>query len=291
MNQEDLPKISIVTSSYNQGQFIEETIKSVLSQEGNFVIDYIIADGGSTDNSIKIIKKYDELLKTKKYPIKCNGIEYRWWSKPDKGQSDAINQGFKIAKGDILAWINSDDYYEPASFEFIIKKFKENPDVGLIYGDCYKIMESNSERIITKAKQGNFTKFLNTGRSFGQSSAFFTKKIFDKVSLLDENLHYAMDLDLWLRISKTSKILYVPRILSTYKFWSGCKSVIDENKFGLEIKKICEKYDKNFLSQRKILISLAQSNFRKYLKIKFPKFHQYCKNILYFFISRLNYQK
>ena len=92
-------RFSIVTPSYNQGKYIEETIKSVISQEGDFSIDYVIADGGSTDNSVEIIKKYSKLLNDGRYPIKCNDIKFRWWSKKDRGQSDAINQGFNSTDG------------------------------------------------------------------------------------------------------------------------------------------------------------------------------------------------
>jgi len=90
---------TIVTPSYNQGRFIEQTIQSVLSQAGDFSIQYIIADGGSTDNSVKIIEKYDNLLNTGNYPIKCKGVEFCWWSHRDAGQADALNQGFFYGKG------------------------------------------------------------------------------------------------------------------------------------------------------------------------------------------------
>ena len=131
--------ISIITPSLNQGQFIEQTIKSVLFQAGNFYIDYIIVDGGSIDNSIDIIKKYDLLIKNNKYSIKCYGIKFRWFSKKDKGQTNALNKGFKMANGDICAWINSDDWYEKDVFQFIIKKFEENLEIDLIYGNCFDL--------------------------------------------------------------------------------------------------------------------------------------------------------
>ena len=104
--------ITIVTPSLNQGQFLEQTILSVISQKGDFYIDYIIADGGSTDNSVEIIKKYDSLLREKKFKIQCKGIKYRWWSKKDKGQAHALNMAFKTGQGDVVTWINSDDYFE-----------------------------------------------------------------------------------------------------------------------------------------------------------------------------------
>lgn len=106
--------ISIVTPSFNQGRFLEQTINSVITQEGDFYIDYIVADGGSTDNSVAIIKKYDDLIKSKEFICQCRGIEFSWWSQKDNGQPEALNNAFGRAKGDILAWINSDDYYNDA---------------------------------------------------------------------------------------------------------------------------------------------------------------------------------
>jgi glycosyltransferase involved in cell wall biosynthesis len=275
-------KITIITPSFNQGQFIERAIKSVLSQKGDFFIDYIVADGGSTDNSVEIIKKYDDLLKAKKYPIECRGIDFRWWSKPDSGQSQAINQGFKIANGDILAWINCDDYYEPGAFDFVIGKFKENPEVDLIYGDSYGVI-MDSEKSIIKPEKVDFSKMLNTGYQLNQPAVFFTKRICDKVGLLDESLRYAMDFDLWLRVLKVSKTLYIPRVLATFELWSGCKGIKYGKKFSVETRKVCRKYDKNPLSKRSVSMFFGKFNLVKYFKVKLPKCHQFCKNCVLFF--------
>lgn len=215
---------SIVTPSYNQGRFVEKTIQSVLSQKGDFFIDYIIADGGSSDNSVQIIKKYDELFKTKGYPIKCKGIEYSWWSRKDKGQSDAINQGFKIARGNILAWINSDDFYEPESFACAMQAFKNNPDIDLINGDVRFIKEETGEKKIFRSEQGNFLASLQGTFKLFQPSTFFAKRIVHKVGFLDENLHYAMDYDLFVRILSEGKSLYLPKVLSNFRVWGDSKT-------------------------------------------------------------------
>lgn len=269
--------ITIVTPSFNQGQFIERAIISVLSQQGDFFIDYTIADGGSTDNSLEIIKKYDDLLRTKKYSIKCRGVNFKWWSRPDKGQSHAINQGLKIARGDVLAWINCDDYYEPGTFQLVIKKFETNADVDLIYGDCYQII-NGSEKSISRPEQVNFNKMLDTSYQLDQPAVFFTKRILDQVGLLDESLRYAMDFDLWLRILKIGKILYVPNVLATFELWSECKGIKYGKKFGMETRKVCRKYDKDFLSKRSVSMFFAKLQLARYLKIKFPKFYKFCKN-------------
>ena len=101
--------ITVVTPSYNQGKFLEETIISVIGQEGDFFLDYIIVDGGSKDSSVELIKKYEALLQRGEWPIRCRGIEYRWLSEKDNGQTDAIIKGFRMAKAEVLAWLNSDD--------------------------------------------------------------------------------------------------------------------------------------------------------------------------------------
>ena len=123
--------VSIVTPSYNQSRFIEDTIRSVLSQDYP-QIEYMIVDGGSTDGSVEIIKRYEDQL--------------AWWvSERDQGQTDAINKGFARATGDILAWLNSDDTYEPGAVSAAVKYLQEHPEVGMVYGDCNYIDE-NGER-------------------------------------------------------------------------------------------------------------------------------------------------
>ncbi len=283
---------SIVTPSLNQGQFIEQTIQSVLSQEGDFYIDYIIADGGSTDNSVEIIKKYDELLKAKKYPIKCKGIKYRWWSRPDKGQSHAINQGFEIAKGDILAWINSDDYYEQNAFNIISNKIKENSQIDLFYGNIYFI-DRNNEKSIKKTQQGtytDFTTFTNKDLYIFQPSTFFTKKIVKRVGLLDEDLQYVMDYDLWVKILKNSQILYIPKILSNFRVWEGSKTYSHQKRFNYEKRIVNNRYCLPIINKRlvkKTTNLYIVSFFRK----KFPKIYNFIKYIFYRIANRIKYIK
>lgn len=285
-----MKRISIITPSLNQGQFIEQTIKSVLSQRGDFYIDYIISDGGSTDNSIKIIKKYDKLLKTGQYPIKCKGVSYRWWSEKDKGQSHAINKGFKIAKGEILAWINSDDYYEPNTFNFIMRKFKENSNIDLIYGDGYIIDGMKKTKGIMKSDEGNFNEFLQKGYSICQPSAFFTKKIISKAGFLDKNLHYAMDYDLWLKILKNKNSLYIPKILSTFRIWENSKTTTNDKDFFKERKKIRKKLGGNIIDPKTIYKIRYKIKFLNIIQTKSPKFYQLFKKSFYFFLNKIKYK-
>ena len=280
--------ISIVTPSLNQGQFIEQTIKSVLLQEGNFYIDYIIVDGGSNDNSIEVIKKYDKLLIFKKYPIKCKGISYRWWSRLDNGQSHAINQGFKITKGDILAWINSDDFYEPGVFDFIFKEFNKNSFLDLIYGDGYYLHEESKKRELGKSMSANFGEFLKRPRFLFQPSAFFTKRVVEKIGSLDESLDYTMDYDLWLRIFKNSNTLYVPKVLANARLWEKSKTVSQIEKFAQERIRIYKKYGGNIIDPHRIK-EITNNNFCRFIYQKMPRIYKLCRNVTYFLNDRLHY--
>jgi len=178
-------RITIITPSFNQSQFLEQTIDSVLSQ--NYTnLEYIIIDGGSSDNSIDIIKKYEKYLTY-------------WISEPDKGQSDAINKGLKIAKGDIVNWLNSDDYYEKDTFEIISERFQD-PAVNVICGKSRLFNEKwtagNSPG--TDWYQGNLEKTIGWAR-IDQPETFFRKSAFDKIGYLNTSLHYLMDREWWVR--------------------------------------------------------------------------------------------
>lgn len=204
-----LPKISIITPSYNQGQYIEETINSVLSQ--NYPnLEYIIIDGGSTDNSVEIIKKYEKQLKY-------------WVSEPDKGQAHAINKGFQKATGEIINWLNSDDLLEHGALFTIAKSFSENPDIAFIYG---QIIEFN--------KNGNLPfKHFPTDNlpyryfyefPFAQPACFYKLKIVKELGWLDENFQFTMDLDLFVRILSNYKALQIDEILAHFRWHPQSKS-------------------------------------------------------------------
>ncbi len=135
--------ISVVTPSYNQGAFIERTIRSVLDQAGDFFIEYFIADGGSTDDTVDIIKDYALRIKREDYPIRCQGIELRWVSEQDRGQAHAVNKGIEATSGEIIAWINSDDIYYPNTFSTIAAFFRDNPSALAVYGPSDHIDEND----------------------------------------------------------------------------------------------------------------------------------------------------
>jgi len=206
------PLISIITPSFNQGAYIEETILSVITQDYNN-IEYIIIDGGSTDESVDIIRKYE------------NRVSY-WHSCPDKGQAHAINQGFKMAKGDILAWLNADDLYLPGTLKLIAEEFKNCPKTDFIYGDCVFVDEEGSFiRYFTECEDYNPKRLLNFGNYIMQPTTFFSRNKLAEVGYLDESLIYTMDWDLWCCFAKKkAHTQYLSRVLAANRVYSGTKT-------------------------------------------------------------------
>jgi len=216
--------ISIVTPSYNQADYLAQTIASVISQEGDFHIDYIVVDGGSTDDSVAIIRHYDSLLKQGVWPLKCSGIKFRWLSETDRGQTDALMKGFRLANGEILAWLNSDDTYLPGALQTVVAFFKDHPDIALMYGDADYCDASG-------ATVGNYRTSafdldrLAAANIICQPAAFFRKAAFAAVGGLDETLHFAMDYDLWVRIGRRFPCRHLPGRLATYRLHESSKTV------------------------------------------------------------------
>jgi glycosyltransferase involved in cell wall biosynthesis len=182
------PKISVVTPSYNQGQFIEETIRSVLLQ-GYPNLEYVLIDGGSTDESVDIIRKY-------------SGHLAFWISEPDKGQVDAINKGFDKATGDIFGWINSDDFYYPGVFHVIARTFVDCPDMALIYGyeDDVDIRGRLIQPVFPTVRDARTT-MLYFAQPLPQLACFWRSDAHRAVGGLNEALHYLLDYDFLLRLA------------------------------------------------------------------------------------------
>ena len=223
--------ISIITPSFNQGQFLAETIESVITQAGDFVIDYIIVDGGSTDNSVDIIKQYDALLKKGAWPLACRGITCRWISEKDQGQTDALAKGFRMAEGEIYAWLNSDDTYQPGALQTVIDYFSNYPETGLLYGDARYCDESGSIISRYRTEAFDFDK-LAWFNFICQPSTFFRKDVFTATGGLDVTLHFAMDYDLWIRIGTQFPCRYLPEFLSTYRLHETSKTIRDQTLFA-----------------------------------------------------------
>jgi glycosyltransferase involved in cell wall biosynthesis len=215
--------ISIVTPSYNQGTFLRETIESVLRQEGDFLIDYIIADGASTDNSVEIIRHYGALVDGGNWPVRCRGIRYRWVSEEDKGQSDAIIKGFGMAEGEILSWLNSDDTFLPGALSKVVERFLEIPSAGIIYG---KVRYVDGEgHVVGEVDTGPTDhERLAVLNEICQPGAFFRRSNYDAAGGLDPSLHYVMDHDLWIRMTLSGSPIFLPEFLSSYRLHGESKT-------------------------------------------------------------------
>lgn len=238
------PKITIVTPSYNQGQFIEETIRSVLLQ--NYPnLEYIIIDGGSTDQTVDILRKYD------------SWITY-WVSEPDKGQTHAINKGFKRAKGEIINWLNSDDLLYPGALYKIGRYFAQNPESCFIYGNCIHFDKNGdfSGRIIPKRNTDPLREKLSylVGFPYSQPACFYRKSILEEVGYLDDSIYFGMDYDLFIRIALNYPIHKTDDIFAKFRHHEDAKTAKD--------------WDIYFQDQKKVFSRLVRSiNNQEYIEI------------------------
>ena len=228
--------ISIVTPSYNQGSYLEETIRSVLLQ-GYPNLEYFIMDGGSTDGSLEIIKKYEPWLTG-------------WESEPDKGQSHAINKGWQRATGSILAWLNSDDLYLPGTLFQVAQLWQENENIGFISGITERIDQHGSPTGKTFGSALDLKQSLLTSvNPVAQQSTFINKRILDSVGYLDESLHMSMDWDLWIRIADKYPTRFVPHVWSQIRDWGETKTTKNRSLIGVDHIKIIHKFYGNQKTQ------------------------------------------
>jgi glycosyltransferase involved in cell wall biosynthesis len=223
-------KISIVTPSYNQGQFIEATILSVLNQTYKN-IEYIIVDGQSTDNTPEIIDKYRDRIAMV-------------ISEKDKGQSDAINKGFKLATGALAGWINSDDILYPDCVEKIVELYRQHPDGSIYYPSSLDFIDKTVTllcRRTQKIPDKNY--LLNVSYEVFQQGSFYNAAYLEKVGYLDENIYYCMDLDLWLRLLDYGNIYhYEGNPLAAFRIWENTKTNLSGTLFLKDTEKTINKY-------------------------------------------------
>ena len=207
----NLPLVSIITPSFNQARFLKSTMQSVLTQEYPR-LEYIVVDGGSVDGSVDIIKEFSDRL--------------AWWvSEKDRGQTDAINKGFAHAHGEILAWLNSDDTYEPGAIAEAVEFLQINPIVGLIYGNARFINEKNQIVGSFPAAQTDYRRLRRGYVHIPQQAAFFRASLWKNVGPLDPSFFFAMDYDLWTRIARLASIKYLPRIWANFRLHGAGKTM------------------------------------------------------------------
>ena len=211
--------VSIITPSYNQAAYLEQTIRSVLEQDYPR-IEYIVVDGASSDGSVEIIKKYE-------------GKFAYWVSEKDHGQADAINKGFVRATGEIIAWLNSDDYYLQGTVSAAVKVFEENPDVVLVYGDMLAVDEHGKTFNTLSYKQLTLEDLL-CFQIIGQPAAFMRRSALTKTNGLDLDFHFLLDHLLWIQIAKHGKMLHVNQTWSAARYHAEAKNRAKAAEFGRE---------------------------------------------------------
>lgn len=216
--------VSIVTPSFNQARYLEATICSVLAQNYQ-QIEYFVIDGGSTDGSVEIIQRYANQLTG-------------WVSERDCGQTDAINKGFALAKGDILAWINSDDTYQPGAVNDAVFYLKEHPDAGMVYGDTDFINERGEKIGQFPARQTDYHRLRQGYVHIPQQASFFRADLWRQVAPLDPTFYFAMDYDLWIRLAKLAPLVYLPRSWANFRLHGDAKTITADERCWPEMLRI-----------------------------------------------------
>lgn len=221
----NLPLVTIVTPSFNQARYLPATIESVLAQDYPN-LEYIIVDGGSTDDSAAIIARYADRL--------------AWWvSEKDDGQTSAINRGFAHANGEILAWLNSDDTYEPGAIREAVEFLMANPAVGLVYGDCNFIDENGRKFGVFSAAQTDAKKLRQGYVHIPQQASFWRSELWKQIAPLDESFFFAMDYDLWVRLAKLSELRYLPgRNWANFRLHTDAKSIAADDRCWPEMMRV-----------------------------------------------------
>jgi glycosyltransferase involved in cell wall biosynthesis len=234
-------KISIITPSYNQVNFLQETINSIKNQEVNALVEHIIVDGGSTDGSVELLKSL--------------GDQIRWISEPDRGQADAVNKGIRMASGEIIGWLNSDDLYLPGALQAVAEYFNDHPESRWVYGRCRIVDSAGKERWtwITRYKNARLRKFtldkLLRENFISQPAVFFRKDLFEESGMLNLDLHYAMDYDLWLRFGRITPAGVIPGNLASFRRHGSSKSETGFRDQFFEQYAVARKYSPSFFNR------------------------------------------
>lgn len=221
----DLPLVTVVTPSYNQGRFLEATLRSVLEQEYPN-IEYIVVDGASTDNSVEIIRRYADRL--------------AWWvSEKDSGQSEAINKGFQRAGGEFVGWLNSDDVYLPGAVAAAVAVFRSRPEAGVVYGDALSIDADGKPFNVMRARQYSLADLM-AFNIICQPAAFMRRSVLEQVNFLDPRYHLLMDNLLWMKMARLAPLVYVPQVWAAARYHEAAKNRTRGAAYGREAKMLIE---------------------------------------------------
>ncbi len=221
----ETPLVSIITPSYNQAAYLENTLNSVLAQDYPRM-EYLVVDGASSDGSVEIIQRYAHHL--------------AWWvSEKDGGQGEAINKGFQHAGGDIIAWLNSDDIYLPGAVRQAVDVLQAGPQVGLVFGDAITIDPSG--RPLNRLSFGDWgLEELAHFRIICQPAVFMRRSVLDQAGLLDPSYHFLLDHHLWIRMAMEAKIQHVPELWAAARWHPQAKNVAQAAGFGKEARRILD---------------------------------------------------
>ncbi len=253
------PKITLVTPSLNQGQFIERAIQSVLTQ--NYpCLEYTVIDGGSTDGTLEILQRYTGRL--------------TWLSEADQGQAHAINKGFEMATGDIVGWLNADDELAPGALAAVADFFSRYPEARLVYGEALTIDErGRSYGRRGNVKPTNFAELAAEGDFIVQPAAFWRANLLAEVGYLDESLHYCLDYEYWLRVAQKYPLHYLPVMLAKERIHAGAKSsYLNWQRLG-ELQQIAQRYSgstlpRNFQAEQAALYLVEAFHNRRPMRTR-----------------------
>lgn len=222
------PRIALITPSCNTGRYVADAINSVLAQEYPNV-DYLVMDGGSTDQTLDVLRSF--------------GNRVRWVSQRDEGQSDAIRRGFEQTSGEVLGWLNADDLLAPGALRRISEVFSQDPDIALVYGDASYVDAAGVEiGPCVNVEPFNAKRLFHYSDFIVQPAAFFRRSAYEAVGGLDPKLHYGMDYDLWLKLARAHKVVYLPEQLARYRWLTDNKTAIGGFRRLDELRAVTERH-------------------------------------------------
>lgn len=219
------PLVTIITPSYNQSRYLEQTIRSVLDQD-HPSLEYFVIDGGSTDSSVDIIRRYEKQLSG-------------WVSEKDRGQADAINKGFRRASGEFVAWLNSDDIYQPGAIRKAIDAFQQHPEAGLVYGNVLSIDENSQPFNLQNFKPHSLPDLM-AFNIISQPAVFMRRSVLEQAGYLDLGYHLLLDHHLWLRMAALAPLVFIPETLAAARYHAEAKNLARTADFGREAFKIVD---------------------------------------------------
>jgi len=250
------PLVSIITPSYNQAAYIEATLQSVLRQDYP-AIEYLVVDGGSTDGSVEIIERYAGSL--------------AWWvSEPDGGQADAINKGFRRARGEVVAWLNSDDLYLPGAVSEAVAALDADPSLSMVFGDAVSIDAAGRPFNAQTFGEWGLTELMRF-QIICQPAVFMRRSALEQAGLLDERFHFMLDHHLWLRIATASPIKHLPRFWAAARYHPAAKNVSQADAFADEIYRLADflrtdpHFSARFAADRRRVLAGAHDVAGRYL--------------------------